>query len=168
MKSEDIELKVIFDDYYQKYVNSKVIRGELHYNDDKHFDTLFVPKKETEVIDTTLFKSGIYFLEIDGFVTYIGMSSICIYDRIMNDHAHRKWFNSFRVVDVDSSHNIYDIESLMINVFNPYHNNIMKGYAYKHFLPAHYEVANKKGKSFFDRIYNINRQCIKQIARPVF
>lgn len=111
---EDIKL-------YKLFTEAKEVKGDFLHNPE-NFNETFVDLDE--FLDDC---KGIYFLTIKGkYVTYVGMSSVSIKDRIYGGglsegHVYRKVFDSFKYIPLEKldKHDIKAMESRFIQLFSP-------------------------------------------------
>ena len=99
---------------------------------------------------------GLYFLLIDEYVTYVGMSIASIENRIFGEngntfyknHSNTKLFNSFKVLNLENKnkYQIKELEEIYINMFAPPQNVTANHSYYVHLMPLEYSEQNISGK----------------------
>ena len=99
---------------------------------------------------------GLYFLLIDEYVTYVGMSIASIENRIFGEngntfhknHSNTKLFNSFKVLNLENKnkYQIKELEEIYINMFAPPQNVTANHSCYVHLMPLEYSEKNTSGK----------------------
>jgi hypothetical protein len=106
-------------------------------------------------------KRGVYFLMVDGFVSYVGMSESGIKKRIFGEygntfhtnHSDTKLFESFKFINLEhNDDDIKDIEYKYINMFNPPQNIMGKHNRFTHLIPSEYKDKSKEGKQMYDDV----------------
>jgi len=102
---------------------------------------------------------GVYFLMLDEYVVYIGMSISSIYNRFVGSygkegHIHNKIFNKYKIMPLKNLHEyeIKKIEYYYINLFNPIENVVSKHQRFISDLPKDYIDKSKKGIDIYNNI----------------
>ena len=123
-----------------------------HHKDD--YTNYLVSLSETS--KPTYPHQGLYFLLIDEYVTYVGMSIASIENRIFGEngntfyknHSNTKLFNSFKVLNLENKnkYQIKELEEIYINMFAPPQNVTANHSYYVHLMPLEYSEQNTSGK----------------------
>ena len=153
MKITKNKVKKLYNDFKELETYS----CNFNYNKDDYTNYL-VSLSETS--KPTYPHQGLYFLLINGYVTYIGMSIASIENRIFGDgsnnfytnHSNTKLFNSFKVLNLESKNKNYirDLESTYINMFAPPQNAMLNNKFYVNLMPLEYTKENTIGKKQYD------------------
>ena len=114
----------------------------------------------SEISKPTYPHQGLYFLLIDEYVTYVGMSIASIENRIFGEngntfhknHSNTKLFNNFKVLNLENKNKkqIKELENIYINMFAAPQNVMSNNSWYVHLMPIEYLKENKIGKKQYD------------------
>ena len=104
--------------------------------------------------------SGIYFLHINSFISYIGISQN-ISDRLFfgrEPHIYNKFFTHFSYVEIKKdNYDLQKLERILINFFNPIDNSSQRNQLYLSELP----------KDYADKIYNFELKKAQKIGEEM-
>lgn len=117
---------------------------------------------------------GLYFLLLDNYVTYVGMSISSVENRIFGEygnnlhknHSNTKLFNSFKVLNLENKNKYFirDLESTYINMFAPPQNVMLNNKRFVNLMPLEYFKENTIGKKQYqDYTDLISEQVCKSL-----
>ena len=147
---------------YSHFENADIHKCKFSYNP-KNCNEHVVRWSDKNKLELPI--KGIYFLMIDNFVVYVGMSISGIKTRIFGDvhnarngyHFDTKVFNSFKTINLDylDKESIMEIESIYINMLNTHYNSIGNHQKFLHFVPQNYWTQLISGRNKFDKFLEL-------------
>tara|TARA_R100000951_G_scaffold66344_1_gene56118 strand:+ start:774 stop:1304 length:531 start_codon:yes stop_codon:yes gene_type:complete len=153
MKITKNKVKKLYNDFKELETYS----CDFNYNKDDYTNYLVSLSESSK---PTYPHQGLYFLLLDNYVTYVGMSISSIENRIFGEygnnlhknHSNTKLFNSFKVLNLENKNKYFikNLESTYINMFAPPQNVMLNNNAFVNFMPIEYSVENTKGKKQYN------------------